>query len=94
MRTDSVGSAPIAGGDPAAAPCAPPSAEPAGRAPARRRPGRHRDRSAARGTVANASHNAVTAPGASAGIGYRAAHTGDSGAPTGFALNGAACSPA
>ncbi|MEU1897659.1 PHB depolymerase family esterase [Nocardiopsis dassonvillei] len=45
-------------------------------------------------TAANASYNAVIAPGASVGIGYQATHTGDSGGPTGFALNGAACSPA
>lgn len=45
-------------------------------------------------TATNAPYNAVIAPGASVSIGYQATHTGDSGQPTGFALNGAACSPA
>ena len=40
------------------------------------------------------SYNANLAAGASTGIGYQATHTGDSGAPTGFTLNGAACTTA
>jgi cellulase/cellobiase CelA1 len=43
-------------------------------------------------TARNASYNAAIAPGASVNIGYQANHTGNSGAPTGFTLNGAACS--
>ena len=43
-------------------------------------------------TAHNASYNAAIAPGASVNIGYQANHTGNSGAPTGFTLNGAACS--
>ncbi|WP_159943233.1 MULTISPECIES: PHB depolymerase family esterase [unclassified Nocardiopsis] len=42
-------------------------------------------------TAANAPYNAGLAPGASVGIGYQATHTGNPGAPTGFALNGAVC---
>jgi hypothetical protein len=43
-------------------------------------------------TATNASYNGALAPGASATIGYQANHTGNSAAPTGFALNGATCS--
>ncbi|MEV4639710.1 PHB depolymerase family esterase [Actinoplanes sp. NPDC049548] len=40
----------------------------------------------------DAGYNATLAPGSSTGIGYQATHTGDAGAPSGFTLNGAACS--
>jgi endoglucanase len=43
-------------------------------------------------TATNASYNGALAPGGSATIGYQANHTGNSAAPTGFRLNGAACS--
>ena len=43
-------------------------------------------------TATNAGHNGTLAPGASATIGYQADHTGNATAPTGFALNGTACS--
>ncbi|GAB2894873.1 cellulose binding domain-containing protein [Streptomyces mayteni] len=42
-------------------------------------------------TAANASYNGTIAPGASVGIGFQATHTGNAAAPTGFALNGGAC---
>jgi len=42
-------------------------------------------------TATNAGYNATIAPGASTSIGYQANHTGNSGAPTSFTLNGAAC---
>ncbi|MET9390395.1 cellulose binding domain-containing protein [Streptomyces sp. NPDC006624] len=42
-------------------------------------------------TARNVSHNAVIAPGASVDIGFQAAHTGDTGTPTSFTLNGTAC---
>jgi poly(hydroxyalkanoate) depolymerase family esterase len=42
-------------------------------------------------TATNAAWNATISPGAGVSIGYQANHTGDSGAPTGFTLNGAAC---
>ena len=43
-------------------------------------------------TATNAGYNGTIAPSASVGIGYQATHTGNTGAPTGFALNGVACS--
>ncbi|MEV6303077.1 cellulase family glycosylhydrolase [Actinoplanes sp. NPDC051861] len=43
-------------------------------------------------TATNASYNGSLAPGGSATIGYQATHTGNSAAPTGFALNGTTCS--
>jgi peptidoglycan-N-acetylglucosamine deacetylase len=43
-------------------------------------------------TATNAGYNSTLAPGASTTIGYQATHTGNSSAPTGFALNGVACS--
>ncbi|GIF01674.1 cellulase family glycosylhydrolase [Paractinoplanes rishiriensis] len=43
-------------------------------------------------TATNASYNGSLAPGGSATIGYQANHTGNSAAPTGFRLNGTACS--
>ncbi|MBB5867093.1 peptidoglycan/xylan/chitin deacetylase (PgdA/CDA1 family) [Allocatelliglobosispora scoriae] len=42
-------------------------------------------------TATNVNYNGTLAPGASTTIGYQATHTGNSAAPTGFALNGAAC---
>jgi acetylxylan esterase len=42
-------------------------------------------------TARNLDYNRVLAPGASVSIGYQATHTGTSGAPTGFTLNGAPC---
>jgi poly(3-hydroxybutyrate) depolymerase len=42
-------------------------------------------------TATNVSHNAQLPPGGSVTFGFQATHTGDSGAPTGYALNGAAC---
>ena len=42
-------------------------------------------------TATNATYNAAIAPGASVGIGYQANHTGNSAAPSGFTLNGTAC---
>ncbi|GAA1641649.1 cellulose binding domain-containing protein [Actinoplanes couchii] len=46
---------------------------------------------AGRTTATDAGYNATIAPGASAGFGYQATHTGDSAAPAAFALNGATC---
>ncbi|NUO57141.1 MAG: polysaccharide deacetylase family protein [Hamadaea sp.] len=43
-------------------------------------------------TANNAGYNSTIAAGGSVGIGYQATHTGNTGAPTGFALNGVACS--
>ncbi|MBL7254299.1 cellulase family glycosylhydrolase [Paractinoplanes lichenicola] len=43
-------------------------------------------------TASNVSYNGTLAPGASTGIGYQANHTGNAAAPTGFRLNGVACS--
>ncbi|WP_306207580.1 cellulase family glycosylhydrolase [Actinoplanes sp. RD1] len=43
-------------------------------------------------TAADAGYNATLAPGGSATIGYQASHTGNAAAPTGFKLNGTACS--
>jgi hypothetical protein len=37
------------------------------------------------------SYNAVIPAGGSIGIGLQATHTGDSGGPSGFTLNGTAC---
>ncbi|MFF3850270.1 PHB depolymerase family esterase [Streptomyces sp. NPDC002328] len=42
-------------------------------------------------TATNASYNGTLAPNASVTIGYQANHTGNSAAPTGFTLNGVAC---
>ncbi|MGW0337517.1 extracellular catalytic domain type 1 short-chain-length polyhydroxyalkanoate depolymerase [Streptomyces sp. NPDC003011] len=42
-------------------------------------------------TATNASYNGTIAPNASVSIGYQASHAGNSGAPTGFTLNGTAC---
>ncbi|MEU8241000.1 cellulose binding domain-containing protein [Actinoplanes missouriensis] len=42
-------------------------------------------------TARNVSYNGVLAPGASVSFGFQATHTGNSGAPTGYALNGSAC---
>jgi poly(3-hydroxybutyrate) depolymerase len=45
-------------------------------------------------TARNMSYNAAIAPGASVSIGFQANHTGNTTAPTGFTLNGAACTVA
>ncbi|MFF3967458.1 PHB depolymerase family esterase [Streptomyces griseorubiginosus] len=42
-------------------------------------------------TATNVSYNGTIAPNASVGIGYQANHGGDSAAPSGFTLNGKAC---
>ncbi|MEU7908067.1 PHB depolymerase family esterase [Actinoplanes sp. NPDC049118] len=42
-------------------------------------------------TARNVSYNGALATGASTGIGLQATHTGDSGRPTAFTLNGVAC---
>jgi poly(hydroxyalkanoate) depolymerase family esterase len=42
----------------------------------------------------NASYNGTLAPNASTGIGFQASHTGDTGRPTAFTLNGTACAVA
>ncbi|MFC8359431.1 PHB depolymerase family esterase [Streptomyces griseorubiginosus] len=42
-------------------------------------------------TATNVSYNGTIAPNASVGIGYQANHGGDSAAPSGFTLNGTAC---
>jgi poly(3-hydroxybutyrate) depolymerase len=42
-------------------------------------------------TARNAGYNGTIAPGASVSIGFQASHSGDSGAPAGYALNGTAC---
>jgi peptidoglycan/xylan/chitin deacetylase (PgdA/CDA1 family) len=42
-------------------------------------------------TATNAGYNGTIAAGASVGIGYQATHNGNTGGPTGFALNGVAC---
>jgi peptidoglycan-N-acetylglucosamine deacetylase len=42
-------------------------------------------------TATNVSYNGTIAPNASVSLGYQASHTGNGGAPTGFTLNGAAC---
>ena len=43
-------------------------------------------------TATNVSYNAAIPAGGSTTIGFQASHTGNSAAPTGFTLNGAACS--
>jgi hypothetical protein len=43
-------------------------------------------------TATNVSYNAAIPAGGSTTIGFQASHTGNSAAPTGFALNGTACS--
>jgi len=40
----------------------------------------------------NVGYNAALAPGASVSLGYQATHTGNSGPPSAYALNGATCS--
>lgn len=45
-------------------------------------------------TATNVAYNAELAPGASTTIGFQAGHTGNTGAATAFALNGAACTTA
>ncbi|MFC7534343.1 PHB depolymerase family esterase [Actinoplanes sp. GCM10030250] len=45
-------------------------------------------------TARNAAYNGTVAPGASVTLGYQATHTGNAGAPSGYALNGAACTAA
>ncbi|WP_433393619.1 extracellular catalytic domain type 1 short-chain-length polyhydroxyalkanoate depolymerase [Micromonospora sp. KLBMP9576] len=42
-------------------------------------------------TARNVAYNATLAPGASVSIGFQATHTGDTGQPASFALNGATC---
>jgi cellulase/cellobiase CelA1 len=42
-------------------------------------------------TAANMSYNAAIPPGGSTSFGYQANHTGNTAAPTGFALNGSPC---
>ena len=46
---------------------------------------------AGRVTATNVSYNAGLAPGASISFGFQATHTGNSGPPTGYALNGSTC---
>nr|WP_212846114.1 glycoside hydrolase family 11 protein [Catellatospora sp. IY07-71] len=43
-------------------------------------------------TATNVGYNAAIPPGGSTTIGFQATHTGNSSAPTGFSLNGTACS--
>ncbi|WP_229402303.1 extracellular catalytic domain type 1 short-chain-length polyhydroxyalkanoate depolymerase [Micromonospora okii] len=45
-------------------------------------------------TARNVSYNGTIAPNASVGIGFQATHTGNTGRPTSFTLNGAPCSVA
>jgi acetylxylan esterase len=45
-------------------------------------------------TARNVSYNGSIAPNASVGIGFQATHTGNTGKPTSFTLNGSACSVA
>jgi len=45
-------------------------------------------------TATNVSYNGALAAGGSTTIGFQATHTGNSGAPTGYALNGTACTTA
>jgi poly(hydroxyalkanoate) depolymerase family esterase len=45
-------------------------------------------------TATNVSYNGSIAPGASVGIGFQATHTGNTGEPATFTLNGTACSVA
>ncbi|RIW39280.1 cellulose-binding protein, partial [Micromonospora endophytica] len=42
-------------------------------------------------TARNVSYNGSIAPGASVGIGFQATHTGNSGRPSSFSLNGSTC---
>jgi acetylxylan esterase len=42
-------------------------------------------------TATNMSYNSGLAPGASVGIGFQATHTGTTGRPAAFTLNGTAC---
>jgi cellulase/cellobiase CelA1 len=42
-------------------------------------------------TARNVAYNGTIAPGGSVSIGFQATHTGNSAAPTGYALNGVAC---
>jgi len=42
-------------------------------------------------TARNVTHNQGIAPGASVSIGFQASHTGNTGEPTAFTLNGASC---
>ena len=42
-------------------------------------------------TATNLSYNAPSRPGGSTSFGFQANHTGNTAAPTSFALNGAAC---
>jgi subtilisin family serine protease len=42
-------------------------------------------------TATNVSYNGAIAPGATISVGFQATHTGNSGAATGFVLNGTAC---
>jgi hypothetical protein len=43
-------------------------------------------------TATNVSYNAAIAPGGSVAIGFQASHSGNNAAPSGFTLNGTACS--
>ena len=43
-------------------------------------------------TATNAVYNAAIPPGGSTTVGFQASHTGNSAAPSGFTLNGTACS--
>jgi hypothetical protein len=45
-------------------------------------------------TARNVAHNATIAAGAAVGIGFQAAHTGDTARPTSVTLNGMPCSAA
>lgn len=45
-------------------------------------------------TARNVSYNATTAPNASVSIGFQATHTGNTGRPTSFTLNGSPCAVA
>ncbi|MEU4620012.1 cellulose binding domain-containing protein [Actinoplanes sp. NPDC023801] len=45
-------------------------------------------------TATNVGYNAVVAPGASVSFGFQATHTGDSGPPAAYTLNGSACTSA
>jgi len=45
-------------------------------------------------TATNVSYNAAIAAGGSVSIGFQANHTGDTGRPTSFTLNGATCTNA
>ncbi|MFC7531771.1 cellulose binding domain-containing protein [Actinoplanes sp. GCM10030250] len=45
-------------------------------------------------TATNVSYNAALAPGASVSFGFQATHTGNSGPPTAYALNGSTCTTA